>query len=63
MSGLVKMWISLLGIGLMFLSIVFVFLGREKLTGVFKGIVLTLAYLFLIIAGLIMVFVVFSGPS
>lgn len=62
MSGLVKMWISLGGIVLMFLSIVFIYLGREKLSGLLKVFVTFFAYMFMIMAGLIMVFTVFSSP-
>jgi hypothetical protein len=61
-SGLIKMWFALGSMGLMFLAIVTIMLSRYKLRGIFKWITAILAYSFMIIAGLIILFVVFSGP-
>ncbi|WP_273125928.1 DUF2768 domain-containing protein [Metabacillus sp. HB246100] len=60
--ALMKMWISFASMGFMFISIILIYLSRYKLSGVFKVIVTILAYLFMIVAGMIILFVVFSGP-
>lgn len=61
-SGLIKMWFALGSMGLMFLAIITIMLSRYKLKGIFKWITGFLAYSFMIIAGLIIIVVVFSGP-
>ncbi|WP_066366498.1 DUF2768 domain-containing protein [Neobacillus fumarioli] len=58
--GMLKMWISLAGMGLMFLAIVTIYLSRFKLTGVLKFITAIFAYLFMIAAGLTLVIVFFA---
>ncbi|MBB5355790.1 MULTISPECIES: DUF2768 domain-containing protein [Anoxybacillus] len=61
--GLLKMWISLTGIGLMFVSVFSIYFSRYKVKNkVIKIVLATIAYISMIIAGLIIVFVVFSGP-
>ena len=59
----IKELISFGGIGLLILAILFIQLGRRKLTGVFSVLVSILAYICLIIGGLIVVFIVISGPT
>ncbi|NMD70310.1 DUF2768 domain-containing protein [Bacillus sp. DNRA2] len=61
--ALVKMWISLAGMGLMFLSLGFIYLSRFKLKGFFKAITAIVAYGLMILSGLIILFVVLSGPT
>ncbi|MFT4413107.1 DUF2768 domain-containing protein [Fredinandcohnia humi] len=60
--GLLKMWISFAGIAFMFLAVISIYFSRYKLKGILKGIVATIAYIFMILAGIIIFFVVFSGP-
>lgn len=55
--------ISFAGIGLLILAIVFIQWSRRKLSGIFQYIISFLAYLFLIIGGLIVIFIVISGPT
>ncbi|UPG64331.1 DUF2768 domain-containing protein [Metabacillus endolithicus] len=57
-----KMWISFASMAFMFISILLIYLSRFKLKGIFKVIVSVFAYLFMILAGLIILFVVFTGP-
>jgi len=59
----IKEIISFVGIGLLILAIVFIQLSRRKLTGVFSVIVSIIAYICLIIGGLIVLFIVLSGPT
>ncbi|MTH52186.1 DUF2768 family protein [Bacillus mangrovi] len=61
--GLIKMWIALSSIAFMFIAVLSIYLSRYKIrNGVLKFIVSAAAYVFMISAGLLMVFVVFSGP-
>jgi hypothetical protein len=60
--GLLKMWISFAGIAFMFIAVISIYLSRFKLKGFLKGLVATIAYIFMILAGIIIFFVVFSGP-
>lgn len=60
--GLMKMWVSFIGIALMFIAVITIMVSRDKLKGVLKLVVTTFAYLCMITAGFIMFIVVFSGP-
>lgn len=59
--GLIKMFLSLSTIGLMFIAVISILLAREKLKGIFKFIVSIFAYACMIVAGFLMIIVVFSG--
>ncbi len=62
--ALMKMWISLASMGFMFIAIIFIYLSRYKLKqGVLKAFTAVIAYLLLVVSGLIIFYVVFTGPS
>jgi len=62
--ALMKMWISLASMGFMVISIIFIYLSRYKLKqGVLKAFTAVVAYLLLVVSGLIIFLVVFTGPS
>ena len=62
--ALMKMWISLASMGFMVISIIFIYLSRYKLKqGVLKSFTAVVAYLLLVVSGLIIFLVVFTGPS
>ena len=61
--ALMKMYISFAGMGFMFLSLLSLYFSRYKLKGILKGITALLAYLLMIVSGLIIFVVVFSGPT
>ena len=62
--ALMKMWISLASMGFMVIAIIFIYLSRYKLKqGVLKAFTAVMAYLLLVVSGLIIFFVVFTGPS
>jgi hypothetical protein len=61
--SMVKMWISLAGMGFMFLSLITIYLSRYKLKGILRFITAMIAYIFMLLAGLIIFLVVFSGPT
>jgi L-asparagine transporter-like permease len=62
-ASMLKMWISFAGMILLMLAIGLILLSRYKLKGWLAGIVSVLAYLSLIIGGLIIIYIVFSGPT
>ncbi|MDQ1145245.1 preprotein translocase subunit SecD [Bacillus sp. SORGH_AS 510] len=58
--AMIKMWISIGGMGLMFLAIITIYLSRYKLKGILRVITAIFAYLFMIIAGLTLLIVFFT---
>ncbi len=58
--GMMKMWISVVGLGLMFLAIAFIYLSRFKFKGALRIATAVLAYAFLIISGMILFLVLFT---
>ncbi|CAH0345554.1 MULTISPECIES: DUF2768 domain-containing protein [unclassified Bacillus (in: firmicutes)] len=61
--ALQKMWISFAAMGFMFISILTIYLSRYKLKGFLRVFSAIFAYILMILAGLIIFFVVFSGPT
>ncbi|WP_034670711.1 DUF2768 domain-containing protein [Bacillus panaciterrae] len=61
--ALMKMWFSLGSMALMFISVMFILLSRHKIQNKFlKGVTAFVAYSFMIVSGIIIFVVVFSGP-
>ncbi|WP_243290073.1 DUF2768 domain-containing protein [Bacillus sp. FJAT-47783] len=60
--ALMKMWFALGAMGFMFISVFSIYLSRYKLKGFWKVLFSIIAYIFMILAGIIIFFVVFSGP-
>ncbi|MDR6122567.1 DUF2768 domain-containing protein [Neobacillus rhizosphaerae] len=58
--AMIKMWISIAGMGLMFLAIITIYFSRYKLKGVLRVITAVFAYLFMIVAGLTLLIVFFT---
>ncbi|MBS4199514.1 DUF2768 domain-containing protein [Bacillus sp. FJAT-49732] len=59
-----KMWISIIGMLLLALAMFTIYLSRYKLNNKILKIVTAIsAWLFMIIGGLIMLFVVLTGPT
>jgi hypothetical protein len=62
--ALMKMWISLSSMGFMFIAIILIYLSRFKFKQkTLKMITAVFAYLLLMVSGLIIFLVVFSGPT
>ncbi|MED1412010.1 MULTISPECIES: DUF2768 domain-containing protein [Bacillus] len=62
-EGLIKMWFALGSIGFMFLAVIFILLSRHKMKNKFlKGITALVAYTLMIVSGIVIFLVVFSGP-
>ncbi|WP_425414965.1 DUF2768 domain-containing protein [Pseudobacillus wudalianchiensis] len=63
-AAMMNMWISFAGMGLMIFSVFAIYVSRYKFKNVvLKAISALLAYACMIIGGLIMVYIVFSGPA
>lgn len=62
-EGLMKMWLALGAIGFMFFAVSFILLSRHKIKNKFlKGITALVAYTLMIVSGIVIFLVVFSGP-
>lgn len=62
-ESMLNMWISFAGMGLLILAMGLILVSRYKLKGFLSGIVTVLAYLSLIIGAVIILYIVFSGPT
>ncbi|PAV29505.1 hypothetical protein CIL05_11610 [Virgibacillus profundi] len=62
-TAMLKMYISFAGMILLILAIGLILLSRYKLKGWLAGIITVLAYICLVIGGLIILYIVFSGPT
>ena len=63
-ASMLKMWISFAGMGLMIVAIFSIYVSRYKINnGVIKGMTALFAYLCMVIGGLIVAYVVLSGPT
>lgn len=63
-DSLMKMWISIASMGFMFVSILMIYLSRFKLNNkVLKFITAAIAYILMVVSGIIIFLVVFSGPT
>ncbi|KGX92171.1 hypothetical protein N781_17885 [Pontibacillus halophilus JSM 076056 = DSM 19796] len=62
-ESMLKMYISFAGMIFMFVAIGLIMLSRYKLRGIFKIVTGALAYMFMLSAGVIIFYVVMSGPT
>lgn len=62
-ESMLNMYISFAGMIFMFLAIGLIMFSRLKLKGLISGIVAALAYIFMILAGVIIFYIVLSGPT
>jgi len=61
--SMLKMYISFAGMVLLIIAIGLILLSRYKLKGWMAGVITFLAYISFIIGGLIILYIVFSGPT
>lgn len=59
----IKEIISFIGIALLIIAILLITLSRNKLSGIFSKITALIAYFCLIIGAIIVIYIVFSGPT
>ncbi|MED4400718.1 DUF2768 domain-containing protein [Metabacillus fastidiosus] len=57
-----KMWIALTSMGFMFISVFSIYFSRYKLKGVLKMIFTAMSFIFMVLAGILIFLVVFTGP-
>lgn len=62
-TSMLNMYISFAGMIFMILAIGLIFLSRYKLKGFFRVIVAIIAYILMLLAGLIIFYIVLSGPT
>ncbi|SES80755.1 Protein of unknown function [Oceanobacillus limi] len=62
-QSMLNMWISFGGMGLLILAIGLILLSRYKLKGILAGFIALLAYASLFLGAIIILFIVFSGPT
>lgn len=60
---MMKMWVSFAGIGFLVLAVVLISVSRSFLKGWISKIVAFIAYISLVLGGLIIVFIVFTPPE
>ncbi|RIW33159.1 DUF2768 domain-containing protein [Bacillus salacetis] len=64
MSSMMKMWVSFASMGFMILAILTIYVSRYKLKkGFFRFITALIAYVLMISGGLMMAYIVLSGPT
>lgn len=63
MNSMMKMWVSFAGIALLVIAVTFISLSRYKLKGWLSRIVAFVAYIAFVLGGLIIFYIVFSGPT
>ncbi|WP_035504894.1 DUF2768 domain-containing protein [Halobacillus karajensis] len=62
-ESMLKMYISFGGMISLFLAVGLIYLSRYKLKGFLSGMVAVFAYLFMIFGGIIILYIVLSGPT
>lgn len=60
--GLIKMWISFIAMGLLVVSAFSIMISRQKLQGVWRVLLASFAYVCMIVAGIVIVLIVLTGP-
>lgn len=61
--SMLKMYISFAGMVFLILAIGLILLSRYKLKGWLAGVIAFIAYVLFIIGGVIILYIVFSGPT
>lgn len=60
---MLRMYVSFGGMALLLVASALILLGRIKLKGILKAVVTIIAYIFFLVGALIILFIVFSGPT
>lgn len=58
--AMLKMWVSIAGMGLMFLAILMIYLSRFKAKGFLKIMTAVFAYLLMAVSGIIIFIILFA---
>ncbi|WP_047985316.1 DUF2768 domain-containing protein [Ornithinibacillus californiensis] len=62
-ESMLNMWISFAGMGFLILAVGLIVLSRHKLKGFLSIVVSFFAYVSLFLGGIIILYIVFSGPT
>ncbi|MYL48458.1 DUF2768 family protein [Halobacillus litoralis] len=62
-ESMLKMYISFAGIISLFLAVGLIYVSRYKLKGFLSIMIAVFAYLFMIFGGIIILYIVLSGPT
>lgn len=62
-ESMLNMYISFAGMIFMFVAIGLIMFSRAKLSGVFRVVTAIIAYICMILAGIIIFYIVLSGPT
>ncbi|WP_100407200.1 DUF2768 domain-containing protein [Bacillus solitudinis] len=62
-QAMLNMWISFIALALMFVSAGAAIFSRTKLKGIIQKIVLTISFVCLMVAGIIVFLIVIGGPT
>ncbi|GEN53906.1 DUF2768 domain-containing protein [Halobacillus faecis] len=62
-ESMLKMYISFAGIISLFLAVGLIYLSRYKIKGFLSILIAVFAYLFMIFGGIIILYIVLSGPT
>ncbi len=62
-EGLIKMYITFITMGLMFFAVIGSYVARQKLRGIIQKIVLSIAFICMILAGFLILLIVFNVPA
>ncbi|WP_282138867.1 DUF2768 domain-containing protein [Rossellomorea aquimaris] len=64
LDSMMKMWVSFASMGFMFFAILTIYFSRYKIKQKFlRFITAFMAYIMMIAGGLMMIYIVFSGPT
>ncbi len=62
-AGLIKMYVTFMTMGLMFFAVLSSVFARQKLTGILQTIVLVIAFICIILAGVLIILLVLDIPA
>lgn len=62
-EGLFKMYVSFVAMVLMFIAVFGTIIAREKLTGIFQKIILSITFICMILAGFLIFLIVINVPT
>jgi hypothetical protein len=62
-EGLIKMYVTFITMGLMFFAVFGTIIARQKLSGIIQKIVLTIAFLCIILSGFLILLIVLNIPT
>ncbi len=62
-ESLMKMWVSFIAMGLMFIAVFGSHFARQKLSGILQKIILGISFICIVFAGIIILLIVVNVPT